>query len=88
MENRSKSKGQWQWVLGIMVIGAALALFACGEAGQSDLAKKPPPNLGAIAEVDGAAEENPDAKKPKTGAEQKPAESPVGGQPVQAAPKQ
>jgi hypothetical protein len=88
MVNRNKSKSQWQWVLGILVIGAALALFACGEAGQSDLAKKPPPNLGAIAEVDGAAEDNPDAKKPKAGAEQKPAESPAGSQPVQAAPKQ
>jgi hypothetical protein len=88
MENRSKSKGQWQWVLGILVIGAALALFACGEAGQGDLAKKPPPNLGAIADVDGAADETKDAKKPQAGAEQKPAESPAGSQPVQAAPKQ
>jgi len=56
--------------------------------GQSDLAKKPPPNLGAIAEVDGAAEEKPDAKKPQAGAEQKPAQSPAESQPAQAAPKQ
>jgi len=88
MENRRKSKGRWLWILGLLVIGAAWMVLACGEAGQSDLAKKPPPNLGAIADVDGAPEETKDAKKPQAGAEQKPAESPAGSQPVQAAPKQ
>lgn len=88
MENRRKSKGRWLWILGLLVIGTAWMVLACGEAGQSDLAKKPPPNLGAIADVDGAPEETKDAKKPQAGAEQKPAESPAGSQPVQAAPKQ
>jgi len=38
--------------------------------------------------VDGADEGKKDDKKPQAGAEQKPAESPAAGQPVQAAPKQ
>jgi hypothetical protein len=86
MECRNESKSLSGWVLGLLVIGAALMLFACDPvpSGQSDLAKKPPPNLGAIADVDGAAEETKDAKKPQAGAEQKPAQ----GQPAQAAPKQ
>ena len=85
MECRSESKRFSGWVRGLLVIGAALLLFACDmPAGQSDLAKKPPPNLGAIADVDGAAEEKKDDKKPQAGAEQKPAQ----GQPAQAAPKQ
>jgi hypothetical protein len=89
MEHRSESKRLSGWVLGLLVIGAALMLFACEPTtGQSDLAKKPPPNLGAIAEVDGAAEEKPDAKKPQVGTEQKPAQSPAGSQPAETAPKQ
>jgi len=89
MKSRSESKRLSGWVRGVVVFGAVLMLFACDQpAGQSDLAKKPPPNLGAIADVDGAAEETKDAKKPQAGAEQKPAESPAGSQPVQAAPKQ
>jgi len=90
MERRNHSKGKIGWVLGLLVMGAALMLFACDPvpSGQSDLAKKPPPNLGAIADVDGATEEKPDAKKPQAGAEQKPAQSPAESQPAQAAPKQ
>jgi hypothetical protein len=88
MNSNKTHKLRWRWVLGVMIIGCISMLLACGEAGQSDLAKKPPPNLGAIADVDGAPDETKDAKKPQTGAEQKPAESPAGGQPVQAAPKQ
>ena len=89
MENLSKSIGQWRWILGILVMGAAFMLYACEPTtGPSDLAKKPPPNLGAIAEVDGAAEDKPDAKKPQAGAEQKPAQSPAGSQPAETAPKQ
>jgi hypothetical protein len=94
MENRSKSKVQWRWVLSILVIGAALALFACEQQGgqtgaqPGGLANKPPPSLGAIANVDGSDETKKDEKKPEAGAEQKPAESPAGGQPAQAAPKQ
>ena len=85
MECRSEYKSLSGWVRGLLVIGVALLFFACDmPAGQSDLAKKPPPNLGAIADVDGAAEEKKDAKKPQAGAEQKPEQ----GQPAQAAPKQ
>ena len=89
MECRSEYKSLSGWVRGLLVIGVALLLFACDPpTGQSDLAKKPPPNLGAIADVDGAPDETKDAKKPQAGAEQKPAESPAGSQPVQTAPKQ
>lgn len=89
MENRSKSISQWQCVLGILVIGTALALFACDQpAGQSGLANKPPPNVGAIANVDGSDDTKKDEKKPEGAAEQKPAEAQAGGQPAQAAPKQ
>jgi len=88
MNSNKTHKIGWRWVLGVMVIGCIAMLLACGEAGQSDLAKKPPPDLGAIANVDGADEGKKDEKKPQTGAEQKPAEIPAAGQPVQAAPKQ
>jgi len=91
MVNRNKSKSQWQWVLGILVIGAALALFACEQQGGSTggqgsgLANKPPPSLGAIAEVDGSDDTKKEGKKPQAGAEQAPAQSPAAAQP---APKQ
>jgi hypothetical protein len=90
MEKRSKFKGQWRWVLGILVIGAALMLFACGqEGGQAgDLSKKAPPSLGAIAEVDGSDDTKKEGKKPQAGTEQTPAQAPAGSQPAQAAPKQ
>ena len=89
MENFSQSKGRRRWILGVLVMGAALMLYACDQpAGQSGLANKPPPSLGAIAHVDGSDETKKDEKKAQPGAEQKPAESPTGGQPAQAAPKQ
>lgn len=92
MKDRSKSKSQWQWVLGILVIGAALALFACEQQGGSTggqgagLANKPPPSLGAIANVDGSDETKKDEKKPEAGAQPAPAQAPAGS--GQAAPKQ
>jgi len=88
MNSNKTHKIGWRWVLGVMVIGCIAMLLACGEAGQSDLAKKPPPDLGAIANVDGADEGKKDEKKPQAGAEQTAAPSPAAGQPVQAAPKQ
>lgn len=89
MERRSESKRFSGWVRGLLVIGAALLLLACDQpAGQSDLAKKPPPNLGAIAEVDGSEDTKKEQKKPQAGAEQTPAQAPAGSQPAQAAPKQ
>ena len=86
MERRSESKGFSGWVMGVLAIGVALMLFACDQpSGQGgSLANKPPPSLGAIAEVDGSEDTKKDAKKPQAGAEQKPAQ----GQPAQAAPKQ
>jgi hypothetical protein len=89
MNSNKTYKLRWRWVLGVLVIGFISMLFACDQpAGQSDLSKKAPPNLGAIADVDGADEGKKDDKKPQAGAEQKPAQSPAAGQPVQAAPKQ
>jgi hypothetical protein len=89
MERRSESKRLSGWVSGLLVTGAALLLFACDQpSGQSGLANKPPPNVGAIAEVDGSDDTKKEEKKPQTGAEQKPAESSAAGQPAQTAPKQ
>jgi hypothetical protein len=89
MEHSSRFNGQLWWVVGLLVIGAALMFFACDQpSGQSDLSKKAPPSLGAIAEVDGSDDTKKEGKKPQAGAEQTPAQSPAGGQPVQAAPKQ
>jgi len=94
METNCKNKRQRGWVLGLLAIGAILLLLACSqEGGQTggqagSLANKPPPSLGAIAEVDGSDDTKKEGQKPKAGAEQKPAESPAGGQPAQAAPKQ
>jgi hypothetical protein len=90
MEHSSRFKGQLCWVLGLFVIGVALMLFACDQPSgqQSDLSKKAPPSLGAISNVDGSDEEKKDGKKPQAGSEQTPAQSPAGGQPPQAAPKQ
>jgi len=94
MEKNRKHKRQWGWVTGLLAIGCMLLLLACGqEGGQtggqgSGLANKPPPSLGAIANVDGSDETKKDEKKDQPGAEQKPAESQAGSQPAQAAPKQ
>jgi hypothetical protein len=89
MENSIRFKGQWRWVLGLFVIGAALMLFACDQpSGQSDLSKKAPPSLGAIAEVDGSDDTKKEGQKPKAGTEQAPAQSSAAGQPAPAAPKQ
>jgi hypothetical protein len=90
MEHRKQFRGQLGWMLGLLVIGAALMLFACEQpSGQTgDLSKKAPPSLGAISNVDGSDEEKKDEKKPLAGAEQTPAQSPAAGQPAQAAPKQ
>ena len=90
MEHRSRLKGQSCWVLGLFVIGVALMLFACDQPSgrQSDLSKKAPPNLGAIADVDGSDDTKKEGKKPQAGVEQTPAQSPAAGQPPQAAPKQ
>jgi hypothetical protein len=89
MERRSESKRLSGWLLGVVVIGAALLLFACDQpSGQSGLANKPPPNLGAISNVDGSEDSKKEEKKTQAGAEQKPAESQAAGQPAQAAPKQ
>jgi len=88
MNSNKTHKLGWRWVLGVMIIGCVAMLLACGEAGQSDLSKKAPPNLGAIADVDGADEGKKDEKKPQAGAEQTPAQAPAAAQPVQAAPKQ
>jgi hypothetical protein len=89
MESRSESKRFSGWIRGLLAIGAAWMLFACDQpAGQSGLANKPPPNVGAIANVDGSDDTKKEEKKPQAGAEQKPAESPAAGQPAQAAPKQ
>lgn len=89
MEHSSRFIGQSGWVLGLFVIGAALMIFACDQpSGQSDLSKKAPPSLGAIAEVDGSDDTKKEGKNPQTGAEQTPAQSPAGSQPAPAAPKQ
>jgi hypothetical protein len=90
MERSSKKKRQWGWVMGLLAIGCVLLLLACGqEGGQAgSLANKPPPSLGAIANVDGSDETKKDEKKPQAGAEQAPAQTPAAGQPAQAAPKQ
>jgi hypothetical protein len=75
--------------MGILLAGAALMLLACDQpSGQSDLSKKAPPSLGAIAEVDGSDDTKKDSKKPQAATEQTPAQAPAGGQPTQAAPKQ
>jgi hypothetical protein len=70
-------------------MGAVLLLFACGQEGGApkDLSKKAPPNLGAMSSVDGSEEEKKDTGKPPAVSEQKPAQSPAGGQPAAAAPK-
>jgi hypothetical protein len=102
MERNRKQQRRWGWVMGLLAIGCMLLLLACGQEGgqkggqtgsqtggqAGSLANKPPPSLGAIANVDGSDETKKDEKKPEAGAEQKPAESPAGGQPAQAAPKQ
>ncbi|MBI5579110.1 MAG: hypothetical protein HY895_08145 [Deltaproteobacteria bacterium] len=88
MNSNKTYKLRWRWVLGVLVIGCISILLACGEAGQGDLSKKAPPSLGAIAEVDGSDDTKKEGKKPQTGAEQAPAQSTAGSQPVQAAPKQ
>jgi hypothetical protein len=90
MKDIGKSKNQWRWVLALLVIGAAVMLFACSQEGgqPSDLSKKAPPSLGAISNVDGSDEGKKDAKTPQAGTQQRPAQNPAGGQSPQAAPKQ
>jgi hypothetical protein len=98
MERNRKQQRRWGWVMGLLAIGCMLLLLACGQeggqkAGQAggqagSLANKPPPSLGAIAEVDGSDDTKKEGKKPQAGAEQAPAQSPAGSQPAQAAPKQ
>ena len=89
MEHGNHGNGKIGWVFGILVIAGALMLLACDQpSGQSDLSKKAPPSLGAIANVDGSDDEKKDGKKPQAGSEQAPAQSPAEGQPAQAAPKQ
>ena len=71
MEHRNQSKSKIGWVLGLLVIAAALMLFACDQpSGQSDLSKKAPPSLGAIAEVDGSDDTKKEGKKTQAGTEQ------------------
>ena len=89
MMQRVQSKGRYGWGMGVLVVGAALMLLACDQpSGQSELSKKAPPSLGAIAEVDGSEDTKKDGKKPQAATEQTPAQAPAGGQPAQAAPKQ
>jgi hypothetical protein len=90
MLNGNPYKSKPRWILGLLMIGAALMVFACSQEGgqPSDLSKKAPPSLGAISSVDGSDEGKKDGKKPQSGSEQTPAQSPAGGQPAQAAPKQ
>ena len=90
MERRNVFKGRTGWLLGLLVMGAALMLFACDQpTGKSaDLSKKAPPSLGAISNVDGSDETKKEGQKPAAGAEQAPAQNPAAGQPAQAAPKQ
>jgi len=89
MKHGNHGNGNIGWVFGILVIAGALMLLACDQpSGQSDLSKKAPPSLGAIANVDGSDDEKKDGKKAQAGSEQAPAQSPAGGQPAQAAPKQ
>ena len=89
MRHRIQSTGRHGWGMGILLAGALLMLFACDQpSGQSDLSKKPPPSLGAIAEVDGSDDVKKEGKKPQAGAEQSTAQLPAAGQPAQAAPKQ
>jgi hypothetical protein len=89
MRHRIQSKGRYGLGVGILVVGAALMLFACDQpSGQSELSKKAPPSLGAIAEVDGSDDAKKEGKKPQAGTEQAPAQSPAAGQPAQVAPKQ
>jgi hypothetical protein len=89
MRQRIQLRGRYGWGMGILLGGAVLMLVACDQpSGQSDLSKKPPPSLGAIAEVDGSEDTKKDAKKPQPATEQTPAQAPAGGQPTQTAPKQ
>jgi len=94
MERNRKQKRQWSWVVGLLAIGCMLLLLACSqEGGQTGgqaggLANKPPPSLGAIAEVDGSDDTKKEGQKPQAGAEQAPVQAPAAGQPAQPAPKQ
>ena len=88
MEHGNHGNGKIGWVFGILVIAGALMLLACDQpSGQSDLSKKAPPSLGAIANVDGSDETKKEGQKPKEGTEQAPAQGTAAGQPAQA-PKQ
>ena len=90
MEHRNQYRSRIGWVLGLLVIAAALMLFSCDQpSGQSsDLSKKAPPSLGAIAEVDGSDDAKKEGKKPQPGTEQPAAQTPAAGQPAQTTPKQ
>jgi len=90
MERKRKQTRQGVWLMGLLAIGCMLFLLACSQEGgpPSDLSKKAPPSLGAIAEVDGSDDTKKEGQKPPAGTEQTPAQSPAGGQPAPAAPKQ
>ncbi len=83
MERRNLFRGKIGWAFGLLVVGAALMLFACDQPSgkSSDLSKKAPPSLGAIADVDGSDDTKKEGQKSKAGTEQAPAQNP-------AAPKQ
>lgn len=85
MERHYRTDRRWTaaCILGAIAV-AAFLVIACDQPGgqAGDLAKKPPPSLGAISSVDGS-DEGKDEKKTKREAQQP-------GQPAagSAAPKQ
>lgn len=83
MVRAGRTKRYFRRGLGLVLIGAAAFVFACSQEGAppSDLSKKAPPNLGAIADVDGSDDTKKEGDKAPAGAGQKPAGTP-------AAPKQ
>lgn len=85
MAQRIQSRARNRWVFGVIFLAAAALLCACSQEGgqPSDLSKKAPPSLGAIAEVDGADDGKKEGNKPPAGTPQAPA-----GQSAPAAPKQ
>jgi hypothetical protein len=86
MEKGDRFRNTLRLGLALMWIASAAMLPACGQEGgqPSDLSKKAPPSLGAIANVDGSDEGKKEGQKPAAEAEQPPAQ----GQAAPAAPKQ